>query len=591
MAYETEDDILYNYIEDGETEAVLPDGITEIYDYAFAGCRLERVVIPQGVKRIGQRAFMQCVGLREICLPDSLEEIGSAAFIDCISLGSLKLPDGLRRIGDSAFRCCEGLREAVIPDSVEHIGDSAFSGCICLDKAKLPAGLTILRKRVFSDCMSLTAISLPGSMRTIDDYAFGGCAELCSVHLNDGLEYIGRHTFDGCGSLGRIDIPLSVRDIGCSAFYRTPVIAAEGSSFTVLGDGILIHYSGGEQADIPDGVKKIGERAFSFSEKLIRVSLPDSVAEICDYAFESCRSLSEIRLPDSLRRIGAHAFEECASLSELTLPCSVESIGERLLYGTPIAASYEGMLILGGRYLLTADDVEEIIVPEGVTVIADDAFSGCRELRRISLPEGLVTVGANAFKWCGRLEDVRLPDSVTYIGDEAFGGIIHRRISLSSGNGLRLGENAFAEGSVLELRCGGRSFSIELIRDTPVCGGEMPAVFLFASQPNDESFGKIAEAEYAIPAAAEFHGELEACRRYLADNMTEAVCFALDRSGDALFGRLLGFGYLDARSADVCIERAITLGRIEEQMQLMRYKRERFGAGDALADADELLGL
>ena len=68
---------------------------------------LERIVLPDGLKRIGGGAFDSCDQLSEIVLPEGLESIGEGAFILCDSLGVVVLPDSLQLIGQNAYAYCE----------------------------------------------------------------------------------------------------------------------------------------------------------------------------------------------------------------------------------------------------------------------------------------------------------------------------------------------------------------------------------------------------------------------------------------------------------------------------------------------------
>ena len=63
---------------------MIPAGITEIHEEAFAGCTsVESVYIPDGVTRIGAGAFAGCTALREVQFPHTLEEIGEDALKEC----------------------------------------------------------------------------------------------------------------------------------------------------------------------------------------------------------------------------------------------------------------------------------------------------------------------------------------------------------------------------------------------------------------------------------------------------------------------------------------------------------------------------
>lgn len=65
---------------------------------------------------------------------------------------------------------------------------------------------------------------------------------------------------------------------------------------------------------------------------------------------------------------------------------------------------------------------EEAVVPDGITEISKNAFSGFVGLKSVTLPEGLRTIGDGAFEGCKKLKDINIPDSVESIGTNAFSG-------------------------------------------------------------------------------------------------------------------------------------------------------------------------
>ena len=90
------------------------------------------VVVPEGVRRIGTRAFECFVPLETLSLPSTLEEIGPRAFASCPLLREVRVPSGVREIPAAAFAGCRALETAAVAGPVERIGPFAFAGCPAL---------------------------------------------------------------------------------------------------------------------------------------------------------------------------------------------------------------------------------------------------------------------------------------------------------------------------------------------------------------------------------------------------------------------------------------------------------------------------
>ncbi|WP_455523292.1 leucine-rich repeat protein [Porphyromonas endodontalis] len=59
-------------------------------------------------------------------------------------------------------------------------------------------------------------------------------------------------------------------------------------------------------------------------------------------------------------------------------------------------------------------------IPNSVTAIGDEAFSGCDSLTQITIPDSVTSIGNNAFQGCTSLTQITIPESVTSIGELAF---------------------------------------------------------------------------------------------------------------------------------------------------------------------------
>ena len=88
--------------------------------------------IPNSVSYIGDYAFAGCINLTNVVIGNNVEVIGNSAFNYCINLKNVVIPNGVLSIRQSAFNDCPSLTTVVIPYSVTSIGSFAFAWCINL---------------------------------------------------------------------------------------------------------------------------------------------------------------------------------------------------------------------------------------------------------------------------------------------------------------------------------------------------------------------------------------------------------------------------------------------------------------------------
>ena len=77
---------------------------------------------------------------------------------------------------------------------------------------------------------------------------------------------------------------------------------------------------------------------------------------------------------------------------------------------------YAGNLYLNGSL------VTSVTVPENITSIPSNVFSGCTCIKKVNIPDSVKSIGEGAFNACVSLENISIPDSVTSIGDSSFSG-------------------------------------------------------------------------------------------------------------------------------------------------------------------------
>ena len=138
---------------------VIPNGVTEIGEYAFHRCRsLKSIVIPEGVEILKKSAFDNREGLVSIGLPESLAKMEKSVFQGCRSLASIHLPSKIREIPYYAFEKCESLEHVIIPNNVKYIENYAFSECSRLKSVSIPSQVPYISQSTFEYCGQLTSV-------------------------------------------------------------------------------------------------------------------------------------------------------------------------------------------------------------------------------------------------------------------------------------------------------------------------------------------------------------------------------------------------------------------------------------------------
>ncbi len=156
----------------GCKNSVIPQdaGLITIGKWAFAYTNIESVVIPSTVTLIDEEAFSFTWNLTSIKLSEGLKTIGNRAFLNASALKSIVIPDGVTEIGGWTFYGCRNLSAITLPKSLRRIGDDAFGFAYALTAISLPEGLETIGKSAFQGTL-LTSIVIPASVKEVGAYA------------------------------------------------------------------------------------------------------------------------------------------------------------------------------------------------------------------------------------------------------------------------------------------------------------------------------------------------------------------------------------------------------------------------------------
>lgn len=290
-------------------------------------------------------------------------EIGEYAFAGCDGLTSVTVPNSISRIGASAFTGCSSITNMVLPFVGAERGNAEESQALFgyifgeSDYAGSVQTYAAYHREIGSGQYLISTNYIPASLRSVsitDETRIGyGAFERCrmieSLSLNDAVETIGDSAFYSCERLSSIKFPLRISRISRSTFAYC----------YSLGTSVLPEFA------IPNSVTNIGEFAFQRCDSLTRIHIPSSVESIDDGAFRRCTNLVDVSFSEGLRVIGRQAFSEC--------------------------------------------EMKEILLPQGLEAVKQDAFVGCHSLTNAVIPQSVTNIEQYVFSYCNNLQSLTLP--------------------------------------------------------------------------------------------------------------------------------------------------------------------------------------
>ncbi len=276
------------------------------------------------------------------------------------------------------------------------------------------------------------------AVTAIGDKAFAEETAITSIQIPDSVKSIGTRAFYGCSGITEITIPASVKSIGTQIFYKcsalhtvyyngtygddeNPFLSVANIKKVVFGGKTIPSYvcysaSNLTEVVILDSVTRIGSYAFYGCSRLTSATIPDSVTSIPREAFRNCSSLTSIVIPDSVTIISDEAFSFCSSLTSVYIT-DIEA-----WCGISFSSSRSNPLFYGAALYLNGELMTDLVIPDSITRIGNNAFYGCISLTSITIPDSVTSIDYNAFNGCESLTSITIPDSVTSIGDLAFNG-------------------------------------------------------------------------------------------------------------------------------------------------------------------------
>ena len=375
----------------------------------------ERVTIPDTVEVVGESAFENNQKVQFVVIPKSVKRLDAYVFWGCNNLEEVVLGKGLTAVDEYSFAGCTGLKQITIPENIQSIDAQAFAGCVNLTDIYIPATVTGIAEDAFLNCDNVTIHADEGSV------AAQFAQKLAEQKNRDPL--VTAAPVQTPTAVSRPDTQATTEPVSTAtpAPAATPVPGNVLGSTIIVGNHALVMVHPGEEkvqqgytepeagqetgeeqditAETENG--KIPEWMYYRNQSVSAVTIPEGTTEIGRFAF-SRSSLRTVTIPEGVTVIDYAAFYHCDNLDNVILPDTVNTVGAKAFTHTGWLDDFEensmdDFLISGDILVAYKGNLPEVVIPDGVRVIAEEAFRNHTELKKVHLPASVTNIGNDAF--------------------------------------------------------------------------------------------------------------------------------------------------------------------------------------------------
>lgn len=375
----------------------------------------ERVTIPDTVEVVGESAFENNQKVQFVVIPKSVKRLDAYVFWGCNNLEEVVLGKGLTAVDEYSFTGCTGLKQITIPENIQSIDAQAFAGCVNLTDIYIPATVTGIAEDAFLNCDNVTIHADEGSV------AAQFAQKLAEQKNRDPL--VTAAPVQTPTAVSRPDTQATTEPVSTAtpAPVATPVPGNVLGSTIIVGNHALVMVHPGEEkvqqgytepeagqetgeeqditAETENG--KIPEWMYYRNQSVSAVTIPEGTTEIGRFAF-SRSSLRTVTIPEGVTVIDYAAFYHCDNLDNVILPDTVNTVGAKAFTHTGWLDDFEensmdDFLISGDILVAYKGNLPEVVIPDGVRVIAEEAFRNHTELKKVHLPASVTDIGNDAF--------------------------------------------------------------------------------------------------------------------------------------------------------------------------------------------------
>lgn len=458
----------------------VPDTVTSIGKGAFENNPyVEKVILPDSVKQIRPYAFWGCDNLKTVTLGKGLSTIGDFAFTNCTGLETMTIPTNISSIGIQSFSNCPRFEDITIPPQVFDIKEDAFDGdCLLNIHCEEGSYADKYAKEFYERQKTMTVYGTTGSGggngTSTDNSTTQKPSNVPADGVYSGADAQANSTWDGKDQTTGFVIG-STKVVGNQAVVFTQKVGIPvtgelngdgiASAYVVSGGAVLDEalknqngngQSGTGQGNSGQASNPANTQGGNSSEQpqasVTEVPYASDVANRTHYRDEACTAfetkenmnevpefsyarsgLKQLSLPDGVDKIKYAAFYHCDDLVEVELPESVKSVEAKAFAHTPFVENFlagkteyaTDYLIRGGVLIAYRGKQAEVVVPEGVRVIAGEAFAEHEEMKKITLPTTLEHIDDRAFAGCS-------PEKIEYLGEKLSKDVVEENVKMQA---------------------------------------------------------------------------------------------------------------------------------------------------------------